>query len=613
MATEKVKVISIDTNPASKSVKELRQELKGLRDTLLNTEKGTEEYNEAMRQAADIQHTLKEQMEEVNANAMDFGQIVGNTTKAVGGLMAGFQAATAVMNLFGIENEEVVKSIQKMQNIMALTQAFAGIDNGIKAFRRLAIVIQGTSKAFAGLSRAMIATGIGAAVVAVGLLAANWDKVTEALRRWGIVHNSTAEKLREQSAKMQELRNNLAKLQEDYDTWLKNDKISKLSSKDKKAYDALTKSIEGYSKQLDIVEAKRKLAANNKYTTKEQYNEIIAEANALQELIKNAKDAQDAILNTADANNELSESAKKATEDAQKQRQKEQKDYNNALEKRYAAEDKVRKDKLKAEQELADRVKEIGEKIKQDEEEDLNNWAENLSPSVEKALSVVNSLRSAFRTPDEQYNEELNALQVALDNKLIAQTEYNRLSEALAKEHLERQRTIAVQESMVWMSALGNLSNVFSSIADTIDRGTEEGEEQYKALMYTSTIVSTLAGVGGAIASAFMPVNAGMTIWGQIAMAATTSASVLASGIAQLVQIKNASSNSSLGGTNIGSSISSSAVSTVQAPLQFTQAVQGANIESAISRRNMQKVYVTETDITNTQNKVRVTENEARF
>lgn len=609
MATEKVKVISIDTNPAQKSVKDLRDELKELRNTLLNTEKGTEEYNEAMRQAADIQHVLKEQMEEVNANAMDFGQVVGNCTKAVGGLMAGFQAATAVMNLFGIENEEVVKSIQKMQNIMALTQAFASIDNGVKAFKRLAIVIQSSSQAFAGLSKAMISTGIGALVVAVGLLAANWDKVTDALRRWGIIHNSTAEKMSEQSAKIQELRDNLAKLQEDYDTWLRNNKIEQLSDTEKKAYDDLTHAIEGYEKQLAIVEAKRKQIASSKYTTKEQYDEIREEAIALLELIRQAKNAQDAILATAGAHKKSS----KAAEDEAEARQKELDDYNIALEKKYAAEERKRREKLAAERRLAEEIKAISKQIDDEEEEALNDWAEKLSVKEENALSVVNSLRSAFKTPDEQYQEELNALQVALDSKLIAQTEYNRLSERLNKEHLERQRTIAVQESMVWISALDNLSNIFSSIADTIDTGTEEGEEQYKALMYTSTVVSTLAGVGGAIASAFMPVNAGMTIWGQIAMAASTSASVLASGIAQLVQIKNASSNSSLGNTSIGSNISSSAVSTVEAPLQFTQAVQGANIESAISRKNSQKVYVTETDITNTQNKVRVTENEARF
>jgi hypothetical protein len=56
---------------------------------MLSTEQGTEEYNNAMRKAADIMHTLKEQQEELNASAMDFGQITGNVVKATGGLVAG--------------------------------------------------------------------------------------------------------------------------------------------------------------------------------------------------------------------------------------------------------------------------------------------------------------------------------------------------------------------------------------------------------------------------------------------------------------------------------------------------------------------------------------------
>jgi len=56
---------------------------------MLSTEQGTEEYNEALRQSAEIMHTLKEQNEELNASAMDFGQITGNAVKATGGLVAG--------------------------------------------------------------------------------------------------------------------------------------------------------------------------------------------------------------------------------------------------------------------------------------------------------------------------------------------------------------------------------------------------------------------------------------------------------------------------------------------------------------------------------------------
>jgi len=40
-------------------------------------------------QSAEIMHTLKEQNEELNASAMDFGQITGNVVKATGGLVAG--------------------------------------------------------------------------------------------------------------------------------------------------------------------------------------------------------------------------------------------------------------------------------------------------------------------------------------------------------------------------------------------------------------------------------------------------------------------------------------------------------------------------------------------
>ena len=110
---EKKKVVEINTQPAQTSVKELRKELKELKDTLLSVEKGTDEYNNALAKSAEIQHTLKEQMEEINASAMDFGQIASNCTKAVGGMVAGFQAATAVMNLFGIENEDVLQSLKK--------------------------------------------------------------------------------------------------------------------------------------------------------------------------------------------------------------------------------------------------------------------------------------------------------------------------------------------------------------------------------------------------------------------------------------------------------------------------------------------------------------------
>lgn len=177
MAIDKVKVVTIDTDPAQTSVKELRSQLKQLKDTMLNCEEGTDEYNAALVQAANIMHDLKEQSEELNASAMDFGQITGNLINLTGGLVAGFQAARAAMNLMGVENENVIKAMAKMQQLMALTQAIPQIEKGVKAWKHLSTAIKVASASMNGFKKALISTGIGAAVVAVGLLAANFDKL----------------------------------------------------------------------------------------------------------------------------------------------------------------------------------------------------------------------------------------------------------------------------------------------------------------------------------------------------------------------------------------------------------------------------------------------------
>ena len=181
MATENVTVVKIETGKAQTETQKLRKEVKELKNIMLQVEEGSKEYNDALQQAANIQHTLKDQMEEINSSAMDFGQIAGNVVKGVGGIVAGFQAAQATMNLFGIENETVIKSLEKMQNLMALTQAIPAIEEGAKAFGRLKNSIAAATGATSKFGKALISTGIGAAVVVVGLLVANFDKLKAAI------------------------------------------------------------------------------------------------------------------------------------------------------------------------------------------------------------------------------------------------------------------------------------------------------------------------------------------------------------------------------------------------------------------------------------------------
>jgi len=587
MATENVRVLKIDTNSAQTSVKDLRNELKELRSTMLSTEQGTEEYNKALVRSAEIQHVLKEQMEEINASAMDFGQISSNLVKATGSLVAGFQAATAAMNLFGIENEDVLKAMQKMQSLMAITQALPSIDSGIKAFKRLGLAIKGAALSMNGLKAALVSTGIGAIVVAIGLLAANWDKVTEAMRKWGIVNEDTKKKLDEQKKKIDDLRTSYKKWQDEQAQSDRQDKINSLNAVAKKKYDELQASIDELADTEKDYRYKAQIAWEAE--GKAAGDVWKAEADAIKTQSDLLKQRQKAILDNKNSYKELTKTTEEHVEEVQVDVQ--------WLEAQMNLFGRTRDEIKKARKELAE--------LNEDEEEDTS-FEDNFRKRVE---DTVQSLRQAFKTPEEQYQQEVTALRVALNTKLITEEEYYKLSTKLREEYNDNQKALAIAEAQVWMSSLQNISQVFGAIGNMIDTSTEEGKEKYRDIMYTSTIISMLAGIGGAVASAFMPVNAGMTIWGQIAMAATTSASVLATGIAQLVQIKNASENSTLGGGSLPTP-NTGAINNIIAPVQYTQDVQGANIEGAIRDS---KVYVTETDITNTQNKVRVTENEARF
>ena len=215
------KVVEIDTGKAQKSVKSLRNELKELKDELVNLEQGTKEYNEVMQEAANIQHDLKEMNEELAASAMDVGQVLGNVTNTVNGVISGFQALTASMTLLGIENKDALEAIKKLQALMALTQGIAGVEKGIKAFKRLMTMIsnstlvtnlfaKATTSASAAekvatastnglqgammgeaaatgtatvathaFKKALIATGIGAIIVAIGTLIAHLEDLTK--------------------------------------------------------------------------------------------------------------------------------------------------------------------------------------------------------------------------------------------------------------------------------------------------------------------------------------------------------------------------------------------------------------------------------------------------
>ena len=445
---DNVRVLKIDTGEAQTSVKDLKAQLKELKDTLVSTEQGTEEYNQALMQAAEITHTLKEQTEEINASAMDFGQVVGNCTKTVGGMVAGFQAAKATLNLFGVENEEVIKSLQKMQSLMAITQALPSIESGVKAFKRLSLGIKAATGSVHGFKAALISTGIGAAVVAVGALAANFDK----LKGWITGTNEELEK-----QKKLQMEEHLKKMNEQLASQLSlSEQIARINGKnDLEIIEARVKSLKdeiAYKEKWaleNLIEAKQMRDTAEEYARigksqslvnhykeqavklSEQEKQLRAEINDLE---KGAlKEAEDKLA--VERELQKARDAKKKADDAEKAAEEARRKAEEARKK--AADERKKKieEEKKAVEELRKKYGELSVEIKLFDASDYEKDLANLADAEAKSLKTIEDARKKGIVTKTQYEKD----------KLAIEKYYNRMREDAAKEEAARQRDISIE------------------------------------------------------------------------------------------------------------------------------------------------------------------------
>jgi hypothetical protein len=123
-------------------------------------------------------------------------------TASLSGVAGGFAAIQGGMGLIGVESADLERQLLKVQSAMALSQGLQSVGESIDSFKQLAAVLKNTSAAqvlytsvtatatfvtnaaTTGLKLfrlALVSTGIGAIVVGLGLLIANFDKVKKAV------------------------------------------------------------------------------------------------------------------------------------------------------------------------------------------------------------------------------------------------------------------------------------------------------------------------------------------------------------------------------------------------------------------------------------------------
>lgn len=649
-----IDTLKINTGAAYQSVKELKDELKALKDTLVSAEQGTEEYTKALELAAKAQHMLKEQTEEVRAVAMDTGEILGNITKSVGGMVAGFQAAKGVMNLFGVENETVLKSLQKMQSLMAITQALPSIESGIKAFRRLGTQIKFAATqtgifggALRGLQAAAGPIGIvlGAIAATIGVIAANWDKVTGVLQRFGIISEQVSE---EEKQRLKELADKVKELQKEYEKVQTSQQYSKLNKDAKKQYDDLKDSLELLTAAYNKLEAERKQAFADK--NGKELRRINEEQLAVRKQMIDIENSQKAIL--ADADN-YKKTAKEIAEEQKKAHQEYQKNQNELLNiqleraKRITDEKQrtqaildIEKERLKYidkdtaayEQQLT-KIKDIEKSLKDiaiDEQDFQNQLNRVLNPDYKAPVSeyeIPIELKVKVEEPEEEGVEDLatkmgDRIRARIDSTIDSMTEIRSTQEELFAQ-MQFDLDYALQHQLIsYEQYAEGVKNLQDDIADYQITSTttaaylvgdilssmgelmEEGSEEAKAFQIMGATINMLAGITAAISGLFTTKSGP---W-DIALAALQATAIAASGGATIAKMVRTNKNNA--SQSAKTNVSTSALTSITAPVQYTQDVQGASIEGAIKDT---RVYVLESDISNTQKKVNVAESEARY
>ena len=255
-----------------------------LREAQAEVAKLSEQFGVTSKEAANAAKTaaeLKDQIEDAKAltDAFNPDAKFKALSSSLGGVASGFAAYQGALGLVGVESKKVEEQLLKVQSAMALAEGLQSIGESIDSFKQLGAVIKNqVVAAFSTLKGAIIGTGIGVLVIALGFLIPKiieWADWTGRARKKQEELNDSLEK---QQSKIRESRKELEK---DLDFRLRyaralgksDDELAKIKEGNTKKTNAnIYSEIEAARKRL---KALREADLGVMASSKEEYNELV--------------------------------------------------------------------------------------------------------------------------------------------------------------------------------------------------------------------------------------------------------------------------------------------------------------------------------------------------
>ena len=566
-----------------------RKELMAIKSEMTNLEEGSDAFLKAANRAGELKHQLDEINESVSGASADFGDLLSTSSAALNGIIGDLTAAQGALSLFGIENEDVIKSIKQLQSLMAIGQGISQIDSGIKALGKLQHAVKGTTTSAKLLKSVLQPKSILLLTAAIAALLKLWEKysvqIKESIPLLGKISDKWTEittGVNEATKAQEEYNKTVSETQNKLDVFVKDNKIKKLNSDAKKSYDELGTQITELQLRIENLVAQQKKPGIGRTQWEELNKQGIELVNTMTQL----KNAQRAILD--DPNSYKQQEKTKETVKTVKN------DLNDILTK----------------------LNNIGKNLLKDPANPFVQRDAELTSPLEHAELALTRLDAQYVQGELTAKEYYDAVIEWEEFKL---TQIDKNTEAYYKQQIVIAQTkqAAVEATtemkagwqdwtMVAQTGISSISSVLSGLADLQDTTTKEGIEKQAQYQYMAAVMNTANAIIGAWTSAMsLPAPVSFILGG------IQTAAAAAMGAIEIAKIKKAAQQAQASLSGSSASVSSGALSSaVIAPIQYSSATQGAQLQSSITDT---RVYVTENDITRTQNKVRVAESENRF
>tara|TARA_R100000664_G_scaffold2420_1_gene6063 strand:- start:119 stop:2122 length:2004 start_codon:yes stop_codon:yes gene_type:complete len=509
--------INIDTKGAVNSIGELEDQISDLQERLKKEKIGSDQFKALSQELITAQKQLKNT--ELALEALDSEQVaseLGSVTGAVGDVTAAFV-------LLGGEDGAVEETAQNIEKAIGISMAFKGAIEGVKSGQKLfnniiktstflqkanntvnalagtvmkafGVSVDTTSFAFKGLRAAIISTGIGALVVGIGLLVANFDKLSKAIRGTTVSQeamNEASKLALENIAKELSAVDRLNKILKD-ESITRDDKTQAVKDLQKE-YPSLLSNVDAEKDGIEKIN--KALLLNVRLLKLKAQQDAIAELRAeeYKKILKLQVDAQTganvglmAILESMDGHNTAQGTANEITN-------RNIKEIENQISVLDELDSKLEKQiqNLIKEGAVVEENAEASKKAANEKEEQTRD----LIKLLEKELQIVSDREATTKKEVAQRNDEVKAIQEkirALRDLTLVESEVEKFAEMQIPRMQIRAAQIIQTDNMV----AANVEKVTAKKIRNIDAEYEAEEQmqklKFQAVFTTLNAISTL-------------------------------------------------------------------------------------------------------------------------